>query len=62
MAPWVQQGKVKYKETVVEGFEQLPKCLIGKLWENAGDVLGSGQTASLACRFCLVLFVVFSTS
>ena len=30
MVPWVQQGKVKYQETVLEGFHQLPKCMIGR--------------------------------
>ncbi len=27
MTPWVQQGLIKYKETIVEGFDQLPKAL-----------------------------------
>jgi len=30
MVPWVQQGKVKYQETVLDGFHQLPKCMIGR--------------------------------
>lgn len=29
MAPWVKSGKIKYTETVMDGFEQLPKCMIG---------------------------------
>ncbi len=29
MGPWVKAGKLKYKETVVEGFENLPAALSG---------------------------------
>jgi len=27
MVPWVKENKLKYKETVVEGFEKLPQAL-----------------------------------
>jgi len=27
MVPWVQQNKLKYKETIVEGFDKLPQAL-----------------------------------
>ncbi|MBP5101681.1 NADP-dependent oxidoreductase [Pseudomonas protegens] len=31
MAPWVREGKVKFKEDVVEGLEQAPEAFIGLL-------------------------------
>jgi NADPH-dependent curcumin reductase CurA len=37
LAMWVQQGKIKYKETVEKGFDKLPAALIG-LFE--GDNIG----------------------
>jgi NADPH-dependent curcumin reductase CurA len=27
MSKWLKEGKISYKETVVEGFESLPKAL-----------------------------------
>ena len=29
MGPWVKKGKLKYSETIIEGFENLPKALTG---------------------------------
>lgn len=29
MGPWLKEGKLKYKETIVEGFDKLPKALAG---------------------------------
>jgi NADPH-dependent curcumin reductase CurA len=37
MADWVRQGKLKYKEDIVEGFENMPRAFIGML---EGDNLG----------------------
>ena len=37
LAMWVQQGKIKYKETIVKGFDKLPAALLG-LFE--GDNIG----------------------
>src|SRR5262249_37966925 len=37
MAPWVKSGKLKYREDIVEGFENLPKAFIGML---SGDNTG----------------------
>ena len=37
LAMWVQQGKLKYKETIVKGFDKLPASLLG-LFE--GDNIG----------------------
>jgi len=37
LAMWVQQGKLKYKETIVKGFDKLPAALLG-LFE--GDNIG----------------------
>lgn len=37
LAMWVQQGKIKYQETIVKGFDQLPAALLG-LFE--GDNIG----------------------
>jgi len=31
LASWVSEGKLQSKETVVEGFEQLPEAFIGML-------------------------------
>ena len=40
MAGWVKAGKLKYKEDVVEGFENLPKAFIGMLeGDNTGKRL-----------------------
>ncbi len=37
MAKWIKEGKLKYKEDIVEGFENLPKAFIGML---QGDNIG----------------------
>jgi hypothetical protein len=37
LVTWVKEGKIKYKETIVKGFDQLPAALLG-LFE--GDNIG----------------------
>ena len=37
LATWVQEGKLKYKKTIVKGFDKLPAALLG-LFE--GDNIG----------------------
>ena len=37
LATWVKEGKLKYKETIVKGFDKLPDALLG-LFE--GDNIG----------------------
>jgi len=37
MAAWLKQGKLRYRETIVEGFENMPTALIGVL---RGDNIG----------------------
>ena len=40
MAPWVRDGSVRYRETVVEGIEHAPEAFIGLLaGENVGKML-----------------------
>ena len=40
MAPWVRDGSVRYRETVVEGIERAPEAFIGLLaGENVGKML-----------------------
>ena len=40
LATWVKDGKLKYKETVVEGFDQLPEAFLGLFsGENTGKML-----------------------
>jgi len=40
MAGWIRAGKLKYKEDVVEGFENLPRAFIGMLeGDNTGKRL-----------------------
>jgi len=34
MGKWIQEGKMKYRETIVEGFENLPKALNGLFHGN----------------------------
>ncbi|AQX54450.1 hypothetical protein A2U94_08825 [Bacillus sp. VT 712] len=29
LGEWVQQGKIKYRENVVEGFENVPEAFLG---------------------------------
>jgi NADPH:quinone reductase len=37
LAMWVQQGKLKYKETIIKGFDKLPAALLGLF---SGDNIG----------------------
>lgn len=40
MAKWLQEGKLKYQEHIVEGFENTPKAFIGMLQgQNTGKML-----------------------
>jgi NADPH:quinone reductase len=40
MAQWLREGHLKYRETVVEGFENMPRALIGVLQgDNTGKML-----------------------
>jgi len=40
MAEWLKEGKLKYRETVIEGFENMPRALIGVLGgDNTGKML-----------------------
>ncbi len=40
MAGWIESGKVKYREDVVEGLENAPQALIGLLeGRNFGKLL-----------------------
>jgi len=40
VAQWIREGKLKYRETIVEGFENMPRALIGVLQgENTGKML-----------------------
>jgi NADPH:quinone reductase len=40
MAKWIKDGKIKYRETFVEGFENAPRALIGVLsGENTGKMI-----------------------
>jgi hypothetical protein len=37
MSGWLREGKLKYREDIVEGFENLPKAFIGLFHgENTG--------------------------
>lgn len=40
MAKWIKEGKIKYRETIVEGLENAPRALIGVLTgENTGKMV-----------------------
>jgi len=40
MAQWIKEGKIKYRETIVEGFENMPRALIGVLQgDNTGKMV-----------------------
>ncbi len=40
MAAWIKEGKIKYREQIIEGFENTPRALIGVLsGENTGKML-----------------------
>lgn len=34
LSQWVKEGKLKYKETIVDGFDKLPEALIGLFYGN----------------------------
>ena len=40
MAQWIKEGRIKYRETIVEGFENMPRALIGVLQgDNTGKMI-----------------------
>ncbi|SSN11546.1 Putative oxidoreductase YncB [Klebsiella aerogenes] len=40
MGRWVQEGKIKYREQLIDGLDQAPQALIGLLkGENFGKVV-----------------------
>ncbi len=40
MAQWIKEGKIKYRETVIEGFENMPRAFIGLLQgDNTGKMV-----------------------
>jgi NADPH-dependent curcumin reductase CurA len=40
MAPWVREGKVRYRETVVDGIERIPSAFAGLFrGDNVGKML-----------------------
>lgn len=40
MAQWIREGRLKYRETVIEGFENMPRAFFGVLrGENIGKML-----------------------
>ena len=40
MAQWIQEGKIKYDETIIEGFEKMPEAFIGLLTgSNLGKMI-----------------------
>lgn len=40
MAQWLKEGKLKYRETIIEGFENMPRALIGLLsGDNTGKMV-----------------------
>jgi NADPH-dependent curcumin reductase CurA len=40
MGPWVRDGAVRYRETIVDGIEEAPRAFIGLLeGENVGKML-----------------------
>lgn len=40
MAQWLKEGKLKYRETVIDGFENMPRALIGVLTgDNTGKMV-----------------------
>ncbi len=40
LAQWVKEGKLKFTETIVHGFDQLPTALIGLFTgENTGKMI-----------------------
>jgi NADPH:quinone reductase len=48
MAEWLKAGKLKYRETVIEGFENMPRALIGVLsGDNTGKMIVATHQAAL---------------
>jgi len=46
MAEWLKEGKVRYRETVINGFENMPRALIGVLrGDNTGKMLVATRQA-----------------
>ena len=55
MAQWIQEGKIKYDETIIEGFEKMPEAFIGlltgsnlgkmivKAWKNSNVIIYSNS-------------------
>ncbi|MFQ5952347.1 MAG: hypothetical protein ACE5JK_02975, partial [Candidatus Omnitrophota bacterium] len=42
LAQWLQSGQLKYKETVIEGFEHIPQAFLGLFkGENIGKYLNA---------------------
>lgn len=40
MLKWIQEGKIKFKETVTEGFENMPKAFIDMMnGKNTGKAV-----------------------
>ena len=40
LAKWVKEGKLKFTETIVHGFDQLPNALLGLFkGENTGKMI-----------------------
>ena len=40
LARWVKEGKLKYKETIIKGFDPLPSALLGLFkGENTGKMI-----------------------
>ena len=40
MGPWLRDGKIRYRETIVDGIENAPAAFIGMLaGENIGKML-----------------------
>ena len=40
LATWVKEGKIKYNETIVKGFDKLPEALLGLFeGENIGKMI-----------------------
>ena len=52
MAEWLKDGRIKYRETVVEGIENMPRALVGLFrGENFGKLLAQRRRrAELARR------------
>ena len=55
MAQWIQEGKIKYDETIIDGFEKMPEAFIGlltgsnlgkmivKAWKNSNVIICSNS-------------------